>query len=659
MWDASGATPPSANYGYDFADSDDDPYPVGSDHGTHVSGTIAASSNAIGVPGVAYGAKIMALKVFPDIGGGAADSHIISAINYAVANGAHIINMSLGAQGAENPVFTTAMANAVNAGVLVVIAAGNETNNNDSTATWPANYAAHSDTRQGVISVAATDQRDQLASFTNTGATTVTLGAPGVNIMSTVTGRTVRQQESLAGITVSTPPGYVWTQCSLAGQYTTCFNNTIFDRGGATNDCTAGTTCRWGVYKDATFSAIYGDNDSLTGYNNNIDGTIQTQTINTSGSQRAVLRYLAVWDLECNQDYVDVEVWNGSTWNTLSADAYNVNDAQTNYCTSLRTHTGRSAGVFGAVEVSHDISAYSNANLQVRFRFVTSAGNGFSNYAVVGGFLMNYIAIDVQTSDYTASYEFKNGTSMASPMVAGIAALLKSQTPTNDGPLLKQALVNGSDTIAALAGQVASGKRANAHGALVSGDSPAPGLTSLSPTVVPAGASAFTLTVNGSGFVYGAVVRWNGADRTTTYVSASQLIASIPASDVASIGTASVTVFNPAPAGGVSGALTATIVAAKFSGGSGGCFIATAAYGSPMMSEVRHLRAFRDQYLLTNPPGRLFVDVYYKLSPPLADLIRYQDGMRAFVRGLLTPLVALSKRLVSEESVDAQTADRT
>jgi hypothetical protein len=128
---------------------------------------------------------------------------------------------------------------------------------------------------------------------------------------------------------------------------------------------------------------------------------------------------------------------------------------------------------------------------------------------------------------------------------------------------------------------------------------------------------------------------------------------------VASIGTASVTVFNPAPAGGVSGALTATIVAAKFSGGSGGCFIATAAYGSPMMSEVRHLRAFRDQYLLTNPPGRLFVDVYYKLSPPLADLIRYQDGMRAFVRGLLTPLVALSKRLVSEESVDAQTADRT
>jgi subtilisin family serine protease len=664
MWDATSATIPSNYHGYDFADGDDDPYPYRINHGTHVAATIAASSNgavaSIGVPGVAYGAKIMALKVFADMADGAADSDIISAINYAVANGAHVINMSLGGQGPENSVFTTAMTNAVSAGVLIVIAAGNETNDNDANATWPANYAAHSATASGVISVAATDQRDQLASFSNIGASTVTLGAPGVNIMSTVTGRFTVQEEFLAGVAVGT-----WTRCSQAGEYTTCMDNSIFDRGGATDDCTPGaigTTCRWGLYKDNVFAAIYGDNDSLVGYENNIDGTIQTQAINTNGSQHAALRYYAVWDMECNSDYVDVEISpDGTTWTRLAAPDYNVNDTQTNYCISSRTHTGRSAAVFGAVEFVHDISAIAAtaANLQVRFHMVTSASNAFSNYAFPGGFAMGEIVIDVQASDYTTSYEFFNGTSMASPMVAGIAALLKSQSPAYDGPLLKQALVNGADTKAALVGQVASGKRANAHGALVSGDSPTPSLTSVSPATISAGTPNLSLTVNGSGFVYGSVVRWNGADRATTYVSASELRASIPDSDIASAGTAGITVFNPPPAGGLSASLPVTIVTAKFSGGSSsGCFIATAAYGSPMMSEVRYLRAFRDQYLLAHAPGRMFVDLYYRFSPPLADFIREREGWRTAIRSLLAPLVTLSKRFVSEESVAAQTADR-
>jgi uncharacterized protein (TIGR03437 family) len=67
------------------------------------------------------------------------------------------------------------------------------------------------------------------------------------------------------------------------------------------------------------------------------------------------------------------------------------------------------------------------------------------------------------------------------------------------------------------------------------------------------------LTVNGSNFVNGAVVRWNGADRQTMFVNGTQLTAAIPASDIASAGTASVTVFNPAPGGGLSNALSFTI----------------------------------------------------------------------------------------------------
>ena len=90
-------------------------------------------------------------------------------------------------------------------------------------------------------------------------------------------------------------------------------------------------------------------------------------------------------------------------------------------------------------------------------------------------------------------------------------------------------------------------------------NNPVPTTTSLSPASATAGGSAFTLTVNGSGFVNGSVVQWNGAGRTTTFVSSTQLTAAIPAADIATAGTAQVTVFNPAPGGGTSNAQTFTI----------------------------------------------------------------------------------------------------
>jgi subtilisin family serine protease len=74
----------------------------------------------------------------------------------------------------------------------------------------------------------------------------------------------------------------------------------------------------------------------------------------------------------------------------------------------------------------------------------------------------------------------------------------------------------------------------------------------------------------------------------------------------------------------------------------GGCFIATAAYGTPMAEEIDILREFRDEYLLTNRPGRAFVDLYYRASPPIAGLITEHPGLKPIVRVGLLPAVAIS-----------------
>ncbi|MBI2526319.1 MAG: DUF2341 domain-containing protein [Candidatus Rokubacteria bacterium] len=91
---------------------------------------------------------------------------------------------------------------------------------------------------------------------------------------------------------------------------------------------------------------------------------------------------------------------------------------------------------------------------------------------------------------------------------------------------------------------------------------PAPTLGAISPTSAVAGGAGFTLTATGSSFVSGSVVRWNGADRTTSFVSATQLQATIPATDLANPGTAQVTVFTPTPGGGTSAPQAFTITSA-------------------------------------------------------------------------------------------------
>jgi lysophospholipase L1-like esterase len=82
-------------------------------------------------------------------------------------------------------------------------------------------------------------------------------------------------------------------------------------------------------------------------------------------------------------------------------------------------------------------------------------------------------------------------------------------------------------------------------------------------------------------------------------------------------------------------------------GGGGGCFIATASFGSLLEPHVVLLQQFRDEYLLTNRPGSMFVQLYYKYSPPVADYIAEHEVLRTAVRGALYPLVGFSYLCVS------------
>ena len=84
------------------------------------------------------------------------------------------------------------------------------------------------------------------------------------------------------------------------------------------------------------------------------------------------------------------------------------------------------------------------------------------------------------------------------------------------------------------------------------------------------------------------------------------------------------------------------------------CFIATAAYGTPMAKEIEILRGFRDEYLLTNPVGKALVEFYYRLSPPIAEFITEHPSLKPIVRAGLVPAVAMSAVAINT-TVDEKT----
>lgn len=164
-------------HGFDAIDGGGDPTDEDG-HGTHVAGTVGAvGNNATGVTGVAWQVQLMPVRFLGTNGGFLSDA--IEGITYAQNNGATILNNSWGGAG-----FSTALRNAIAAleadDILFVAAAGNDGVNADITPGYPAAYDL-----PHIVSVAASDRNDQRASFSNFGAESVDLAAPGVSIRST------------------------------------------------------------------------------------------------------------------------------------------------------------------------------------------------------------------------------------------------------------------------------------------------------------------------------------------------------------------------------------------------------------------------------------------------------------------------------------------
>ena len=396
-------------HGWDFVDNDNMPQDA-TGHGTHVAGTIGAQgNNDIGIAGIGWQASIMPLRFMNAFDQGTV-ADAIQAIEYAVANGARIINCSWGSTGYSISL-SSVMANA---DALFVCAAGNNTSDNDQSGFYPASYPLNN-----VLSVAASDQMDRLAWFSNIGRQSVHLAAPGVRIL------------------------------SLGVQRQTFWSDNFSD--GTLDDwSTGGTPDDWTVkeaaqYADTTTLAVTPDSS----YPANADTWAATPQLNLSGRYGCKLTFQLIGASEANHDYLYVEVsTDGNLW-----------DNQPVEVGSSIKYSGISGAIPYWTTASLDLGEWDNEDrLQIRFRFTSDASVSNTGFFIDG--------LSLSTTAVNETYQYMNGTSMAAAVASGVAALVQSQSLTWDYLALKNVLIDSIDLNAEFTGITIGGGRLNAYNAL-------------------------------------------------------------------------------------------------------------------------------------------------------------------------------------------------
>ena len=392
--------------GWDFVGGDRNPMDQ-SGHGTHVAGTIGARGNdAVGVTGVNWSVGLMALRAGSDAG--LADADIIDAFAYACRNGARVINGSFGG-GPDS--YSEPLLRSIRdcPGSLFVFAAGNDGADNDAEASYPCNFEL-----ANIVCVAASNPADELPDWSNYGVTSVDLAAPGASILSTSAAR-VRLEDSFDAPGLS---GWATGGTGSWSQTTEAFASppkSVTESPGGPHAENAATWFR------RTTPAV------LTGYSNcGLECVMQS-------------------DLDW-YDGVMIEVSDDQTWDDLD---------------DRWIWTGGTGGAFEWWR--EDISDFDRApQVFVGFEFISG-----TDFEPLDGVHLDDVSIRCYAGPGAPTgYESWDGTSMATPHVAGAAALVLASAPAITVAELRRRLLESVDVVPALSGKVATGGRLNLARAL-------------------------------------------------------------------------------------------------------------------------------------------------------------------------------------------------
>jgi subtilisin family serine protease len=398
----------NTTWAYDYVESDTTAQDENG-HGTMVASLIgAAHSNGGGIAGVCPNVRIVPIRVFDNAGRFATTTSgvLVSALQRAYDANVRVINLSLGGGGYSAS--ELAMFDALNTrGVLAVIAAGNGDRsgigiNNDSTPTYPASYNS-----PNIISVMATDPSGNPTTFSNYGATSVDIAAPGANILAA----NVRRQTVYNDVFSGGASG--WLTSTASGGTPWALNSISFY--GSFTPYNAS-----GIYKYFTFAGRQGLRAELNGF-----------------------FILGMGDI------VLLEVWNGTTWNYVDVLAW-PGDFFLNRNLDISAFDGMTG--YARISLYCDVYAY---------------GASYTRYAEIDSIRITEVALN---SSSNPEYLSVNGTSFSAPLVAGTAALLLSKNPALTVADLRTALLSTASTRGSLSGKCSTGGLLNASAALAAAD---------------------------------------------------------------------------------------------------------------------------------------------------------------------------------------------
>jgi subtilisin family serine protease len=407
-------------HGWNFVDDNND-VSDSNDHGTHVAGVIAAQgNNRVGITGVCWSAKLMILK-FLNTSGTGNTSDEISAIEYAIANHAKIINASFGESGYLQGEYD-AISAADSAGLLYIAASGNQGFDNDTQPQddkiYPGGYNLNN-----IIAVAASDQDDQLPDWSVYGATTVDLAAPGSNVYSSYPNREI-----------------VWSS--------------TFDSGADGWSLT-------GSWARVSTSPAYLTDSPFVDYYPNTEITATSPLIDLSEKSSPILTFEIRGSSESDHDklYLETATSLNGPWTNQPVDVVSHSGSKTHFENGISgTYLFWADAASVITDVNNTPTAY------VRFRFSTDESNEADGWDIDDVVIL---AVDMNYPDPASDhYQFLSGTSEAAPFVTGAAGLLWSHTPGLSSSQIKNSLINGVDQLPAFEDKVLSGGRLNLYNSL-------------------------------------------------------------------------------------------------------------------------------------------------------------------------------------------------